>query len=225
MFNNHTCHSASFYHSPAHAKYTILSVEIMLTITIVLLAALAPLIQAELVAYDSQCKDDTNPAFTTFNSNISNDGPLMWTVDVFADKDASDSKMGRYWRNFHLSTPTNLNLSDVTGFSGCGIYFYNVTAALQVAQNFDNYNEFSCNTVMNSQCQNDLRQQALDDFDYLSSLKPINNTYYFDCAYLGSRFTQREIPTSCNLGSQQLTWGQTRGSCKLFLTLRIKHAF
>ena len=184
--------------------------------------SLPPIVGAQLTAYDeSKCASEKGQheqaAFTTFNSNITTDGPLMWTLKSHSDKALQKwekSKLKRYWREFTISTPSTLDVGAVTDFAGCGIVFYNVTAALQVADGFNDYPNFSCDTVMNSQCQVDMIQQALNDLDLLSNSSGSDPSSRLSCESLGERFKERAVPQSCNLSTQQPTWGYTVGGCK-----------
>lgn len=167
-------------------------------------------VQAQLTACDDCCESDQQIGMSAFDSNITSDGPLIWSVGSTVERDnAYTESMNRYMRSFYLSTPPSLNVSDVTNFSGCGIYFYNVTAALQVGEDFTEYASFSCDTVLSSACQKDLMQQASDEVQLL-----VDPETYLDytCGSIATRLSQSSVPESCILTGQQPTWGFTTGS-------------
>ncbi len=149
--------------------------------------------RAELVECTDCCESDQQVAFTSFNSNITDQGPLTWSVTSNSDKDPLNKSITRYWRGFYLSSPPSLNLSDVTDFSGCGIYLYNITAALQIDESFSDYPSFSCTTVMSSECQRDLLQQASDE---IISMAPETNLD-FTCESFAANIAEQRIPESC----------------------------
>lgn len=184
------------------------SVPFCLAVAVFLASLAQHFARAELTECIDCCASDQQVGFTSFDSNITSQGSLSWSITSTTDKDQLEDHATRYWRGFYLSTPPSLNLSDVTNFSGCGVYFYNVTAALQVPEDFDDYNNYSCDTVMSSACQRDLLQQASDEVQVL--LDP--ETYPDHCGSIATRLAESPIPESCTLARQQPTWGFATGS-------------
>lgn len=194
--------------------------------TFVSLLAVPQYVQADLVQCEDCCKGGSyeHLTITSFDSNVTSDGPLSWTMGGPYSWDYSNDKSkDQLWRDFYLNTPPNLNLTETSDYSGCALFFYNATAALQTDTGFDDYASFSCDTVMASQCQQDLNQQALDDLALV--LSP-NNGLDLDtagkadiCGTLANRFADRKIPQSCSFYVQQPTWGYTTGQGRLRLTI------
>lgn len=174
--------------------------------------------QADLFECEDCCKSGSYEHLTiaSFDSNVTSDGPLSWTMGgPYLWGHSKDKSTEQYWRDFYLNTPPNLNLSETTGYSGCALFFYNATAILQTRPGFDDYASFSCDDVMASRCQQDLNQQALDDLalvlnpDNGLNLDTLEKTDI--CGTLASRLADREIPQSCNFHVQQPTWGEATG--------------
>lgn len=162
------------------------------------------------------CTSDEHIGVATFTSNVTSEGPLAWSVASSTEQDPGNSTLTQYHRDFWLNTPPSLNLSNVTDFSGCGVFFYDITPALQIDQNFTSYSDYSCDTVMSSQCQQDIVQQAADELDvFLSQNENIDTTNldYTLCRSLGTRFTLNlTIPANCAFSTKDKKWGNTQGS-------------
>ena len=182
---------------------------------IVFLFILAP-VQGDLVSCDDCCKGYEHVSITSFDSNVTGAGPLSWSMNGPYTLDVGhDKKTDQHWRDFFLNTPPSLNLTNTTDYSGCALFFYNATAALQADANHQDKVGFSCDSVMASQCQQDLNQQALDDLALLldpnngQDLTPAEESN--TCRTLASRFADREVPQSCSFYVQQATWGYATG--------------
>jgi len=175
-------------------------------------------VQADLVECEDCCKSGSYEHLTiaSFDSNVTSDGPLSWTMGgPYLWHYSNDKSKVQSWRDFYLNTPPNLNLSETSDYSGCALFFYNATAALQTDTGFDDYASFSCDTFMASQCQQDLNQQAMDDLALI--LSPNNGLDLGAaeksdiCGTLAGRFSDREVPQSCGFHVQQPIWGYTTG--------------
>lgn len=178
--------------------------------------------RAAMVPYNYTCKPFKDNAYshelhayTTFDSSISRDGPLMWTVGSWKRNKARDPGMEEWGRDFYLSTPPSLNLTAQTDFLGLSLILFNATSSFQVPENFTDYDSFSCKSVMSQQCQTDIVGQASEALN--SSLKAYNqslmNSTFSDSTF-ADNFAKQNVPQSCGLGQQQATWGLSRSVCK-----------
>lgn len=174
-------------------------------------------VQAELIECTDCCKSDgiSTITSTTFQSNVTSDGPLTWSMTSSTLENPNDRHLKQYWRDFYLNTPPSLNLSDITSFSGCSLQFYNATAALQIDSGFSDYPSFSCDTLMSTQCQEDFKRQVSDDLALLSTPDNELDLSFAEslnvCGTLASRSASRRVPESCSFAGIQPTWGYTTG--------------
>lgn len=189
--------------------------------------ALLSVANAELVECSDCCKSEDDIGVTSFNSNITLDGPLTWSVSS-AVKDDQEKKFKRYQRNFYLSTPPGLDLES-TSYAGCGIFFYNVTAQFQLGDNFTDYNDYTCNTFMSQQCQQDIVQQARANINI--TLAPEENVLTTHdnvlglCSSFAASFQNGSIPQSCAFSERQTKWEFTIGQRKYLPTYLLTHPF
>ena len=100
---------------------------------------------------------DDGVGVVSAESNITTEGPLTWTV-VAGER--TGSFKGYQYRDFYLGTPPSLDLATVTSFGACSIPVWNVTDRLQLPADFEDFDNFGCNTVMGDECARDLLSQA-----------------------------------------------------------------
>lgn len=142
---------------------------------------------------------------TSFNSNITHDGPLTWTIGV-STQDVEHGK-DRFWKNFLLGTPPTIDITETTDFAACTFLFSNITTALQVPPQFNDFAHFSCDTVLGGGCARDLVQQAADKLQaQLGNSSTTEMTPGQKCAAVRDTL-QGRLPDSCKLPSGVSSWG------------------
>lgn len=131
----------------------------------------------------------------SFESNITSDGPLTWTLLEWDEpKTSHDNPFTT--RGSYLGSPASLNFRDVTDFGACAISLAsNITSALQLPSSFNDFANFGCDTVMGQSCAQDLVSQVRDELMGL-----LNDTSYDGsdaCLRVGERLQNTPLPASC----------------------------
>ncbi len=156
---------------------------------------------------------------TTFQSNLTADGPLSWTIVGNTDdltNPGAPKGAERLTKSFHLGTPPSLLLQHAD-FHGCSLLYYKITSALQTVPRFDDFANFGCDTVLGGQCAQDLLAQARQALtDRLSTdLSPEDGV----CTSVQLALQNTKVPNSCNLPFGKTSWGSIGVSGKLLLVL------
>ena len=113
-----------------------------------------------------------------------------------------------------LSTPPALNLSEAKDFAGCSFVFFNATSFFQTPSSFgyNDFSNFSCDTVMTSQRQADVQQQVFDELEETLNLGKYD--LVDSCYIVETLLKVRQVPSSCQMSSKELTWGEIQYACK-----------
>jgi hypothetical protein len=192
--------------------------SIAVTAAVIDLLCLCSLTSAQIVSCDSlDCSTSDNPnvlcpltdggvGTTSFESSITTDGPLTWTIagttDSFVADDAPKDTV-RIAKNFYLGTPQSLQFSTASNFHGCSFVYWDITSDLQTPAEFDDLAEFGCNTVMTADCASDLLSQVEDEMSQRALAS--DNTA---CVSVMDALQQREIPESCRARLSMPSWGR-----------------
>ena len=138
---------------------------------------------------------DDGVGVVSADSNITTEGRLTWTV-VAGDR--TGSFKGYQYRDFYLGTPPSLDLATVTSFGACSIPFWNVTDRLQLPANFDDFDNFGCNTVMGDDCAQDLLSQARTEIAAIMSDSTYDpTTQGSPCGLILDKLNTGSFPASC----------------------------
>jgi hypothetical protein len=132
----------------------------------------------------------------SFNSNITSDGPLTWTV-ASADGKGNGVYPNYSARLFYLATPSSLDLSKVTDFGACALTFWNATVMLQVPPEFEDFEGFGCHSVMSPDCMQDLVGQARGELLKLQINSSHDQPLAFPCGEIQDRIARAGLPSSC----------------------------
>ena len=159
---------------------------------------------------------------TSFESNVTTDAPLTWTVVGNSDRFTTEQAprgAKRIMKNFYLGTPSSLRVQD-GNFHGCSLLFFNITSALQTVPGFSDFPNFSCDTVLGNQCVTDLLSQARSQLDdRLASASP---TEPADCRQIGKTLSD-SLPDSCRLPFGRTSWGPINVIGKHFFQRHYSH--
>lgn len=203
-------------------RCSLLSVGI--TATFFCLAGLCSIAASQIVGCDSlKCERESDTSdcplaedgvgTTTFQSNVTTDGPLSWSVvgntDRFTTQRASQGAK-RIMKSFYLGTPSTLLVQNAD-FRGCSLVFFNISAALQTVPGYVDFPNFGCDTVLGSQCATDLLEQARQE---LNSKLSASSLEYSVCDTIGEILTET-LPDSCRLPFGRTSWGpiNVAGTC------------
>jgi hypothetical protein len=126
----------------------------------------------------------------SFNSNVTSDGPLSWTVISGQDGHGPEGKPWSY-RGLWLGSPPSVNFLDVSGYGACAIQLYNITPALQLPSGFTDYANFGCHTVLGQARAELLRTLNDNTTDHLGFAGP--------CSVVQERLSSTRLPDSCVL--------------------------
>lgn len=132
----------------------------------------------------------------SFDSNITADGPLTWTVRT-SETAATNDYPRNSGRLFYLGTPPSLNLRDVTNFGACTAILWNVTSALQLPSEFNDLGNFGCNTVMGAQCAQDVVAQTRNELLRLLGDSSYDARQGSPCDVVAGRISKLSPPESC----------------------------
>jgi len=146
----------------------------------------------------------------SFESNITSDGPLTWTLFEWDEPETSPENPFTT-KGFYLGSPSSLSFRNVTDFGACAISLAsNITGALQLPIGFNDFANFGCDTVMGQSCAQDLVSQVRDEL-----LGLLNDTTYdgkHPCLRVGERLQNTPLPTSCvePLNADLFQYGDTK---------------
>jgi hypothetical protein len=147
-----------------------------------------------------------------FQSNITTDGPLSWTV-MAGDRKGGGKVPNSSGRTFYLGTPPSLEVSKVTDFGACSTVFWNFTATLQLPAGASDPDDLGCQAVMGDQCARDVVSQVRTEL--LRLMNATNNTpdEAFPCSQIKNMIDTP--PESCRQAFQgagaQYLYGQSQG--------------
>ena len=143
---------------------------------------------------------------TVLQSNITADGPLTWSIvgntDRYTMQQASKSDR-RLMKYLYLGTPHSFQIQNAD-YHACTVTLFNITAALQVVPGYDDFPNFSCDTVLGGQCAKDLLAQARGRLD--EALLPGGSSEY-PCKTVADALMAESLPLSCNLPFGETSWG------------------
>jgi hypothetical protein len=146
---------------------------------------------------DGICSFDSGDiGVVSFDSNITSDGPLTWTVAA-ADGKGNGAYPKYSARSFFLGTPSSLNLRDTTDFGACSTVFWNFTANLQLPAGFTDFANFGCHSVMGDQCAQDVAAQARSELARLLNDSTHDPVQRFPCETIQDRMSAAGPPESC----------------------------
>ena len=168
---------------------------------------------------------DEDVGAISFPSNVSTSGPLTWTVVGWSDdKVDSGSPRGarRLTKEFYFGTPPEVKLENA-GFHGCGLFFLNITPALQLVAGFDDFSTFGCGTVLGDQCVQDLLEQTRGVLEDNLAVPPEGISV---CDAVRQSVEAAPLPSSCNLPFGRTSWGAIGlGDCKSYSGLHSSRFF
>ena len=138
---------------------------------------------------------DDGIGIVSFDSNVTSDGPLTWTVNTHDGKFGNDDASFRFP---FLGSPPSLNFEEVSDYEGCVIPFWKATNALQLPSASTNLATYGCPTVMGPSCA----QQIVDRVR--SELVSVVNDPSFDpltqgrpCGVVWNNLKGTDLPESC----------------------------
>lgn len=161
----------------------------------------------------------------SFNSSITSDGPLTWTLASF---DETRSWNHYAERDFWLGYRAPLDLEHKTDFGGCAMSLTNVSRLLQTPVDFTDFANFGCHTMMSTQCIKDFVDlvradllQLLNDSDYV----PLHTNFHYGyegispCQTIAERHYYDTLPESCfasfgadpSVGQDKFSFANPRG--------------
>ncbi|KIX04725.1 uncharacterized protein Z518_05595 [Rhinocladiella mackenziei CBS 650.93] len=138
----------------------------------------------------------------SFNTSISPDGPLTWTVGVSTEEPSNNATQALFTKNFYLGYPPSLDLASASDFSGCALIFEGIAKSLPL-NSITQYGTVTCGETLQDACVNDLVSQAQQQVQTLRTADGTNSTTV--CASL-QPVIERSPPPSCQ-SIAQVTWG------------------
>lgn len=139
----------------------------------------------------------------SFDSNITSDGPLTWTLTTSEQKTAGEEYTDR---SIWLGTPPSLNVSDISDFGGCSVSMGNITSSLQLPPGFNDYENFGCGNVMGEGCVQDLVSRVNQELAIIVQNGTLDG-HTSPCTLIVDRLQGVQLPNSCGeiLRTQGLT--------------------
>jgi hypothetical protein len=129
----------------------------------------------------------------SFDSNITTDGPLTWTLTISDQKTAGEEYTDR---SIWLGTPPSLNVSRISHFGGCSVSMGNVTSALQLPPGFSGLEGFGCGTVMGESCAQSLVSRVHQELAEIVQNGTLDG-HASPCTLLVDRLQGAQFPSSC----------------------------
>lgn len=142
------------------------------------------------------CQDgllDNGIGIVSFETNITTDGPLTWTV-TRSEESSGGSPFTE--RQSWLGTPPSFISSGADGYGGCAMVMANMTSALQLPPG-SNFSDFSCRTIMGT-CARDILstiRQELSGMIRNATSDDISNP----CEVLSDRLGEVSLSESCQV--------------------------
>lgn len=168
---------------------------------------------------------------TSFNTSISPDGPLTWTVGASTDETTANLSDVTFTKNFYLGFPPSLDLArpSTPAFAGCALFFEGIARSIPLP-GVTEYGSVTCSLTLQDACVNDLLAQATQQVQTLRSASSGSTASV--CSALQSTL-QANPPTSCQ-SAAQVSWGSivAQGrpihpptpSCKILYISTKKHS-
>ncbi|KAK5941093.1 hypothetical protein PMZ80_006370 [Knufia obscura] len=129
----------------------------------------------------------------SFESNITSDGPLTWTMFEW---DEASPTVPYSQRSFYLGSPPSLSFENITDFGACGLSLAsNLSSALQLPSGFNDFSNFGCSTVMGESCPQDLVAQVRSELMLLLNDDSFSGEGV--CLEIGQRLQNTPLPDSC----------------------------
>jgi hypothetical protein len=156
-----------------------------------------------------------------FDSNITSDAPLTWTMTT-VDDTRKDSQMSV--RRFWLGTPPSLNLTNTTAFGACSMVFQpslELTGMLQTPPG-TNLEKFGCDTVMGDDCLRDFTTRLQQEANRAVEDGDMDDRFVRSpCAAIRERLQAANLPESCIARFRAETYGFRDPNSKPFLPVPI----
>lgn len=130
--------------------------------------------------------------------------PLTWTIGLQTVEDPAYSTSSFYDRDYYLGTPPSVQLSDVSSFRGCALFFEGIASKLS----FPGPSEYSigtCSDALSASCVSELLSQAQSAMQAILIASGQNRSESAVCASLQSQL-QNSAPKSCSILPNQ-SWG------------------
>jgi hypothetical protein len=142
----------------------------------------------------------------SFDSTITSNGPLTWTLTISDQKIAWEEYTDR---SIWLGTPPSLNFSGISDFGGCSVSMGNITGALQLPPGFSGFESFGCGTVMGESCVQDLVSRVHQELTDIVQGGTLDG-HASPCTLLVDRLKGAQFPSSCGeiLRAQGITNNQ-----------------
>ncbi|EXJ82005.1 hypothetical protein A1O1_08073 [Capronia coronata CBS 617.96] len=139
---------------------------------------------------------------TFFNTTVSPDAPLTWTVGASTQESSSNSTELEFVKNFYLGYPSSAKIASTSEIVGCALFFEGIAKSITLNGTLE-YGPVTCGQTLGDDCVNDLVSQAQRQVKSLSD--PSDSNTASVCFTLQARL-EAQPPASCR-STATVTWG------------------